>query len=63
VSLEVNVNLIAATTTRTRLTVRAALDDTPYVKGIKVTDTEFAAIQIARDDFHSEWNYIISPSQ
>ena len=24
--------------------------------GVKVDDTEFAAIQIARDDFHGEWN-------
>ncbi|WP_373062762.1 hypothetical protein [Gemmatimonas sp.] len=43
------------------VTVRAALDDPRYEKGIKVTDTEFAAILIARDDFHGEWNYIVSP--
>ena len=24
--------------------------------GVKVDDTEFAAIQIARDNFHGEWN-------
>ena len=62
VSHEVIVNLIAATTTRTGLTVRAEIDHARYEKGIKVTDTEFAAIRIARDDFHGEWNYVISPN-
>jgi hypothetical protein len=27
-----------------------------------VTDEEFAAIQISRDEFHGEWNYSITPS-
>jgi hypothetical protein len=54
--------LIAATTTRKGLKVRAEIDNAQYEKGIKVTDTEFAAIRIARDDFHGEWNYVISPS-
>lgn len=58
---EVIVNLIAATTTRKGLKVRAELDTTPYPKGIKVTDEEFAAIRILRDDFHGEWNYSIMP--
>ena len=61
VSHEVIVNLIAATTTSKGLKVRAAIDPTPYPKGIKVTDAEFAAIQLDRDDFHGEWNYVISP--
>ena len=63
VSHEVIVNLIAATTTRKGLRVRAAIDDAQYEKGIKVTDAEFAAIRIARDDFHGEWNYVISPNR
>ena len=62
VSHEVIVNLIAATTTRQGLKVRAAIDGAPYEKGIKVTDTEFAAIRIVRDDFHGDWNYTISPN-
>ena len=62
VSHEVIVNLIAATTTRKGLQVRAELDSKPYPKGIKVTDEEFAAIRIVRDEFHGEWNYTISPS-
>jgi hypothetical protein len=62
VSHEVIVNLIAATTTRKGLKVRAELDSKPYPKGIKVTDEEFAAIRIVRDEFHGEWNYTILPS-
>jgi hypothetical protein len=58
---EVIVNLIAATTTRKGLKIRAELDETPYPKGIKVTDEEFNAIRISRDEFHGEWNYSIMP--
>jgi len=62
VSHETIVNLIAATTTRKGLKVRAELDSRPYQKGIKVTDKEFATIRISRDKFHGEWNYSIAPS-
>ena len=62
-SHEVIVNLIANTTTRKGLKVHAEIDDAQYEKGIKVTDTQFAAIRIARDDFHGERNYVISPNQ
>ena len=63
VSHEVIVNLIAATTTRKGLKVRAELDPTLYPKGVKVSDEAFAAIRLSRDDFHGEWNYVISPNQ
>ena len=63
VSHEVIVNLIAATTTRKGLKVRAAIDDARYEKGVKVSDAELAAIRITRDDFHGEWNYVISPNR
>ena len=62
VSHETIINLIAATTTRKGLKVRAELDSNFYQKGIKVTDEEFAAIRISRDEFHGEWNYSIAPS-
>ncbi len=61
VSHEVIVNLIAATTNRKSLKVRAELDSAHYPKGIKVTDEEIKAIQIERDEFHGEWNYSILP--
>jgi len=61
ISHEVIVNLIANTTNRTGLTVRAELDKTSYPKGIKVSDKDFERINITREDFHGEWNYKISP--
>jgi hypothetical protein len=63
VSLEVIVNLIGNTTTRTGLTVRAALDPAPYPTGIKVSDAEFAAVQLQPATFHGDWNYSITPHQ
>lgn len=62
VSHETIVNLIAATTTRKGLKVRAELDTTHYPKGIKVTDKELDSVQIQRDEFHGEWNYSIRPA-
>jgi hypothetical protein len=61
ISHEVIVNLIANTRTKTGLSVKVELDNREYPKGIKVTDDEFASINIIRDDFHGEWNYSISP--
>jgi hypothetical protein len=55
------VDLIAATTTTTRLTVACKVDDTEYPKGIKVTGAGMDSLSITRDDFHPEWNYTISP--
>jgi transposase len=61
VSHQVIVNLIAATTTKTGLRVRAELDPGKYPKGVKVSDKEVAAIRLERDQFHGEWNYTILP--
>ena len=55
------VQLIAATTTDTGLRVRAELDQNKYPKGIKVTDTELAAVNLSPHSFHGDWNYTISP--
>jgi len=61
VSHQVIVNLIAATTTKTGLRVRAEVDPGKYPKGVKVSDKEVAAIRMERDSFHGEWNYTILP--
>lgn len=61
VSHEVIVNLIAATTTRTGLTVKCGLDTNKYPKGIKVSDEALHQVNIVRDEFHGEWNYSILP--
>ena len=61
ISHQVIVNLIAATTTRAGLRIRAELDARKYPKGVKVSDRDLAAIRIERDKFHGEWNYTIFP--
>ncbi|HLJ46234.1 MAG TPA: ISAzo13 family transposase [Bryobacteraceae bacterium] len=60
-SYEVIVNLIANTTTKTGLTVRAALDHRQYETGIEVSDDELEHLNITRAKFHGEWNYSIKP--
>jgi hypothetical protein len=61
ISREVIVQLIGATTTDKGLDVQCCLDENEYPKAIKVSDAEMAAINLACDDFHGEWNYTISP--
>jgi hypothetical protein len=60
-SLQVIIDLIASTTTRTGLRVYARLDDGSYPDKIKVTNAELAAVRIEGDPFHPEWNYTIKP--
>jgi hypothetical protein len=58
---EVIVNLIASTTTKAGLTVRAALDSRRYETGIEVSDEELQELSIVRARFHGDWNYAIKP--
>jgi hypothetical protein len=60
-SHEVVVELIAATTTRKGLRVRAELDPELYPTGVEVTDAQIQALSLQRHAFHGEWNYDISP--
>lgn len=62
-SHEAVVQLIAATTTRTGLTVHAELDDNTYPKGVKVTDAQMAALPLTHHDTHSQWNYTLNPTK
>jgi hypothetical protein len=61
VSRQAIVSLIAATTTTTGLTVKAALDTKTYDTGIKVSDEELAKVKLTPLEFHGDWNYIIRP--
>ncbi len=61
VSHQAIVNLIAGTTTRSGLIVKAALDTNHYDTKIKVSNAELAMLKLKRHDFHGEWNYTISP--
>ena len=60
-SYAVIINSIAATKTEKGLDVYARLDQREYPK-VEVTDTQLAAVNITRDEFHPEWNYSIEPS-
>lgn len=56
------VELIAATTTTTGLTVQAVYDPEWYPKGVKITDDQLAAIPLTPHEWHGEWNYTIAQS-
>jgi len=58
---QVIVQLIASTTTQTGLTVKCRLDHNTYEKGIKVSDQQFASLNITPAEFHGDWNYTIAP--
>jgi hypothetical protein len=60
-SYQVIVSLIAATTSKSGLTVRAALDTTDYPTGQKVSNEQLAKINCTPAEFHGEWNYVIRP--
>ena len=57
------VSLIAATTTRTGLTVKARLDRRAYKRGIKVSAKEMKSLNLTPHEFHGEWNYTIKPQR
>ena len=61
-SHDVIINSIAATTTRTGLTVQARLDDGTYPTGVKVTNAQMAALPVSRHPFHGDWNYTLHPA-
>ena len=58
---ETVVNLIAKTTTAKGLTVTCRLDRRKYATGRKVTAEAMQQINLRRDRFHGEWNYVIRP--
>lgn len=58
---ETVVNLIANTTNRGGLVVRARLDRRRYPTGKKVSKKDLKALNIARDAWHGDWNYVIKP--
>jgi hypothetical protein len=61
VSHQAIVSLIAGTTTRKGLIVKAALDTASYETGIKVSDEHMAKLNVTRAAFHGDWNYTIAP--
>jgi hypothetical protein len=65
-SHEVVVQTIAATTTRTGLTVHADLDTGSYPTGIKIPDATMTALAesgaLTRHTWHPDWNYTLTPT-
>jgi hypothetical protein len=58
---ETIVNLIAKTTTAKGLKVTCRLDHRKYPTGRKVSNEEMKIVNLKRNKFHGEWNYVIQP--
>jgi transposase len=56
------VELIAATTTTTGLTVQSTYDPGWYPTGTKITNADYATIPLTPHEWHGEWNYTIAQS-
>ena len=59
---ETIVNLIAGTTTAKGLKVTCRLDRRKYPTGREISDEEMSRVNLQRDKFHGEWNYLIRPN-
>ncbi len=62
VSYRTVVQLIAGTTTKKGLKIRADRDEGYYPVGVKISNKELAAVPLTHHDFHGEWNYTIHSS-
>lgn len=62
ITVEAVIQLISSTTTTKGLTIMCVKDERHYALGTAVTDEEFAAINIVREENLSNWNYAILPS-
>jgi hypothetical protein len=61
ISHQVIIDLIAATTTATGLTVKSKIDTNIYTKGLRVSDQQMTELQLRREKFHGDWNYKLLP--
>jgi len=59
-TIQIIIDLISSTKTEKGLKVKAVFDDKLYPKGIVVSEKEINKINILRNEFHGEWNYIIN---
>jgi hypothetical protein len=58
---ETIVKLIARTTTAKGLQVICRLDRRKYATGRQISDEEMESINLERNRFHGDWNYVIKP--
>ena len=63
ISIEVIISLISSTTTKTWLKIICIKDDNAYELGIKVSDDEIAELNLIKDRFHGDWNYVVCPKE
>jgi transposase len=56
---ETIVNLISHASSRNDLNVKCGLDRRRYKAGIKATPEQSASLNLERNKFHGEWNYIL----
>jgi hypothetical protein len=54
------IELIGATTTRSGLKINAERDTEWYPTGVKISDTDMAALPITPHTFHGDWNYTLA---
>ena len=59
---ETIVKLIARTTTAKGLKVTCRLDRRKYPTGRKITEKEMKCVNVERNKFHGDWNYVIRPN-
>jgi len=62
-SLETMIELLSHTKTKEGLAVTAMVDKRVYPTGVKVPDEEMKKLNITRNEFHGDWNYIIRPQR
>jgi len=60
-TLEIIVNLIALTTTNSGLHIKCGVDKQEYLLGVKISDEQLQVLNLVRDSFHGDWNYIVFP--
>ena len=63
VSVEAIITLIGSTTTTTGLKIVCIKDDRVYEIGVKVSDEDFASINIENETTCPSWNYMIYPCE
>jgi hypothetical protein len=62
ITRETVVNLIGNTSTSKGLFIKSKIDLATYEKGIKIKDNVLNNVNMAKNEFHGEWNYSISPN-
>ena len=62
-TVEIIVSLIGSTTTKEGLKVQCQVDNNTYETGIVISKEEMESLNIKPNEWHGEWNYLISPKK